>query len=85
VNAGTQVPPPKYLKINFEAMCDDDSPPLLRLSASKSVDVNVENYRQHLATAARNEGASWSQIGSALGVTRQAAYARYGAGLPDDE
>ena len=78
------MPPPKYLEINFEAMCDDESPPLLRLSASKSVEVNVENYRQHLAIAARNDGASWSQIGVALGVTRQAAYARYGLGLPDD-
>jgi len=78
------LPPPKYLQVNFDAMCDDEITPLLRLGASMSVELNIENYRKVLAIAARNEGASWSKIAGALGVTRQAAYARYGIGLPDD-
>jgi hypothetical protein len=84
MSSKTPLPPPKYLQVNYEAMCDDEIPALLRVSASKSVDANVESYRQGLVLAARAEGASWSQIATHLGVTRQAAYARYGLGLPDD-
>jgi hypothetical protein len=33
--------------------------------------------------AARSSGATWEQIGDALGVTRQAAQQRYGQHQPD--
>ena len=34
--------------------------------------------------AARSSGATWEQIGDALGVSRQAAQQRYGEQTPDD-
>lgn len=34
---------------------------------------------------ALNQGATWQQIGDALGVTRQAAHSRYGYIRPKDE
>jgi len=80
----TPIPPPKYLQINYEAMLDDDQPPLLRLAASRSVELNMDDYRRTLALVALREGATWSQIGAALGVTRQTAYGAFGRGLPDD-
>lgn len=37
----------------------------------------VERWRTRLARLARRRGAKWSEIGRALGVSRQAAHERY--------
>jgi hypothetical protein len=73
-----------YLRLNFEAMLDDDKTLLQRLGAAKGTELNLEDYTRTLALVARSKGISWSKIAEPLGITRQAAYARYGLGLPDD-
>lgn len=40
----------------------------------------AERQRDCAVAAARAEGASWGRIGAALGVSRQAACKKYGAG-----
>jgi hypothetical protein len=39
---------------------------------------NHKRYIDELVGQARDEGASWKEIGTALGVTYQAAWERYG-------
>jgi Clp amino terminal domain, pathogenicity island component len=62
----------------------DDSP-LARVAAasrlSDELSVVGDQVVDHFIDAARRGGCSWSQIGSALGVTRQAVQQRFG-GLP---
>lgn len=43
---------------------------------------DMEAYIPALVKQARIAGASWSQIGSALGTTKQAAQQRYGGVVP---
>lgn len=38
----------------------------------------LDQARQHLVSGARDDGRNWGQIGSALGISRQAARERYG-------
>ncbi len=38
----------------------------------------LEFRARRLVGEARKQGASWAQIGAALGITRQAAHERYG-------
>lgn len=55
--------------------------PLARLTAARSTAVRLENLAQHLVAhyvdEARRGGSSWTDIGAALGVTRQAAQQRF--------
>jgi hypothetical protein len=51
-------------------MADRDAPTLNRLSALRSVMVDLENLERTLVHTARAEGATWEQIGLAMGVTR---------------
>jgi hypothetical protein len=48
------------------------------LQASAIVRRALDALQQELVGLARDEGASWSQIGAALGVTTQAAHQRFG-------
>jgi hypothetical protein len=58
----------------------DDGPLTLEagLRASAIVRRALDALQQELVGLARDEGASWSQIGAALGVTTQAAHQRFG-------
>jgi hypothetical protein len=47
------------------------------VAAAENVTASEDQLRQEVA-AARAAGESWSVIGIALGVTRQAAYQRFG-------
>jgi hypothetical protein len=66
----------------------------LRSSTSKAIE-GVAEWAAALAktsdsltqavAAARAAGASWGDVGRAVGVSRQAARQRWGVGEPDDE
>ena len=49
-----------------------------RLIAAAQAAADAESELAHAAHAARQGGASWTQIGDALGLTRQAAQQRWG-------
>jgi Clp amino terminal domain, pathogenicity island component len=55
--------------------------PLDRVSAARAAAERLEAFAQHLVAhfvdEARRDGASWTDIGAALGVTRQAAQQRF--------
>jgi hypothetical protein len=66
--------------------------PLARLRALQNVRQAVADVELDAVVAARNDGRTWSQIGQALGITRQAAQERFGEhdprprrGRADDE
>jgi len=49
-----------------------------RLIAAAHAAVDADSELAHAAHAARQAGASWTQIGDAVGLTRQAAQQRWG-------
>jgi len=62
-------------------MSDSDSPAdrlLADVTAANADRAAADDRIATLVGAARMAGASWSQIGAALGVSRQAAHERYG-------
>jgi hypothetical protein len=68
------------------AVQDGSDDPLDRVSAAALLKDQLEHLGDdlldHFVTRARSDGRSWTQIGEALGVTRQAAQQRHG-GLVD--
>lgn len=50
---------------------------LRALAAANSARKVADNWIAWMADEAKNSGASWQQIGDALGVTRQAAQMRF--------
>jgi hypothetical protein len=48
------------------------------LAAAHELETFLERSTDELALAARRDGATWEQIGSALGTSRQAAQQRWG-------
>lgn len=66
--------------------------PLARLRALQNVRQGIGGAELDAVIAARNDRRTWSQIGQALGITRQAAQDRFGEydprprrGRADDE
>ena len=55
--------------------------PVERLRALKAADRTVERWLVEAVANARAAGSTWSAIGEALGVTRQAAWQLYNADL----
>jgi Clp amino terminal domain, pathogenicity island component len=59
-----------------------DDTPLARVAAARSLSLELsalgDQVVDHFVDAARRDGCSWAQIGSVLGVTRQAVHQRYG-------
>jgi hypothetical protein len=54
-----------------------DSDPVAALIASRSLYHRLSNWQAILAAEALSAGATWEEIGEALGTTRQAAWARF--------
>ena len=52
--------------------------PLERLSQLAGHRLELEDQTRSSVVAARSAGATWSQVGQALGVTTQAVHKRYG-------
>jgi hypothetical protein len=59
----------------------------LRASAARVREFTLayEDYELTVVRALRIAGASWEDIGEALGVSRQAAWERFGGRLPDSQ
>jgi hypothetical protein len=51
--------------------------PLGQLRGLRAADRQLEVWQREAIARARQQGASWSQIGEALGVTKQAAWKLY--------
>ena len=62
-----------------------DETPLARVAAASRLSIELsalgDQVVDHFVEAARRDGCSWAQIGSVLGVTRQAVQQRYGGFL----
>jgi uncharacterized NAD(P)/FAD-binding protein YdhS len=59
------------------------SDPLDQLRGLRAADRQLDLWQRQTITHARQQGASWAQIGDALGVTKQAAWALYHEGVQD--
>jgi len=57
------------------------SDPLDQLRGLRAADRQLDVWQRQTITRAREQGSSWSQIGDALGVTKQAAWALYNEGV----
>ena len=55
----------------------EPGPTLRALTEYRDQAQYIEGKLRSLVVSARYEGASWEQIGQALGITRQAAYQRF--------
>jgi uncharacterized NAD(P)/FAD-binding protein YdhS len=53
--------------------------PLVALRVLADSEAEIDRIRRDRVRAARAAGASWQQIGDALGITRQAAWEHYSA------
>ena len=56
------------------------SEPLVAIRALSTIEVEAKKVLADMVEEARKANHSWAQIAEALGVTRQAAQARYGGG-----
>jgi hypothetical protein len=65
---------------NLEGMVDLRKPTLERLSASRSLAINLYGFQRTLALTARGEGVTWEAIGRMVGLTKQGADMRFGVG-----
>lgn len=59
----------------------DDRDPLLALSAARAFKEELAGWEAELARRALAGGATWETIGTALGVSRQAAWERLRGGI----
>ena len=51
------------------------------LSTARSLQALADEALAHLVTDARNRGITWQNIGDALGISRQAAFQRFGTAI----
>lgn len=54
---------------------------VLELACIASAEAMLEGVKCAAVRAARADGASWAEVGRALGITKQAAQQRYGRSL----
>ena len=82
LNGGVPQPPAAELRKELlDLFARIDGGPLTLetgLRASADIRTALDALQHELVGLARDEGASWSQIASALGVTTQAAHQRFG-------
>ena len=62
-------------KLRLIGDCDEE--PLDGLCESAGLARAVDKLQRHLVTQARKAGRTWTEIGEALGVTRQSAWERF--------
>ena len=59
--------------------------PLAALAATRTLSLVIDDTMRALVNKARHEGATWQDIGAALGTTRQAAYQRFGPHMTGED
>jgi hypothetical protein len=64
--------------IRVRAAADWESEPLDGLREARRVSAALDKLTRESVARAREAGHSWTQIGEALGVTKQTAWERYG-------
>lgn len=63
-------------QVRVEVELDSDDP-LGQLRGLRAATAQLEVWQREAIARARQRGASWSEIGDALGVSKQAAWAMY--------
>ena len=72
-------PFPEQLSLLVAQLADEQRPAIDRLRAGADLQTHLARWLPAVAEAARQEeGASWTTIGHALTITRQAAQQRFG-------
>jgi hypothetical protein len=69
---------PPEVKRLYAVVTDPSRRSAERLGASRDLDYHLRCFERVLVHEAREQGASWRDVGKALGVTKQAAHQRYG-------
>ena len=59
------------------------SEPLIAIRALTTIEVEARKVLAEMVVEARKTGSTWAQIAEAVGITRQAAQARFGEGAGD--
>ncbi|WP_018157606.1 hypothetical protein [Demetria terragena] len=66
-------------------LADTDGSPITLVRRAAEADQAAGDLLQQAVTAARAQGHSWTEVGEALNLTRQAAQQRFGKGGREDE
>jgi len=62
----------------FTALEEDEPDPFRGLQAVRRMRTEAERLESVMVRRARNNGASWAQIATVLGVTKQAVHKKHG-------
>ena len=68
---------PVQVEVTLTIEGDWRSDPLKLLFGIREGQRNLETWQREAVTAARKQGHSWDEIGTACGVSRQAAWERF--------
>jgi Na+/phosphate symporter len=78
------VPIPKSLRDLLDAT-DAESHPVDELRSSRGLFKEVSEWQKRIVAEAIDSGATWEEIGDALGTTRQAAWGRFRNVINDED
>lgn len=73
---------PEVLTVTWRTATTDPDP-LVALGAVRALDPLLASWEGQLAREAQAAGATWETIGETIGVTRQAAWARFRTEIDD--
>jgi hypothetical protein len=62
----------------FTAIAEDEPDPFRGLQAVRRMRTEAERLEATMVRRARNNGASWAQIATVLGVSKQAVHKKHG-------
>lgn len=68
---------PAQVEVTLTIEGDWRADPLKLLAGIREGQRNLEKWQREAVTAARKQGQSWDEIGTACGVSRQAAWERF--------
>jgi hypothetical protein len=81
MNPKARAPRPKSVELPARVYADPEQTarmdPLSMLTFGKATRLALDYYEHEVATAARKAGATWQEIGAALGIPRQNAQRKF--------